>query len=91
MISLGHEPNPAKRIRLAQGSKLRALREFRGWTLRVLAEKMSEQEGISVTSAAISEWERGVSTPRQHMQVAVARALDTPWASVFSLDERASA
>lgn len=87
MLTVGHEPNPAKRVRSAQGRKIRDLRSLRGLTLRSLAEAMSAQEGISVTSAAISEWERGVSTPRQHMQIALVRALDTTWSSIFGLDK----
>lgn len=86
MIVVGTDPNPAQRLRHVQAKKIRALRNLRGLTLRSLADEMCKLPNISVTSAAISEWERGVSTPRQHMQVALAKALDTTWSSLFDLD-----
>lgn len=86
LITVGRESDPARRIRQHQGRRLRELRQLRQMTLRSLAARMSEQPGVTVTAAAISEWERGVSTPRQHMQVAVARALDVPWSTLFGLD-----
>jgi elongation factor G len=48
--------------------------------------EQEQERGITITSAAISEWERGVSSPRQHMQIAVAKALETTWTSLFSLE-----
>lgn len=83
----GHEADPAKRIRVHQGQKIREARSTRGLTLRALAESMGTQPGITITPAAISEWERGVSTPRRHLQVALSKALDVPWSFLFSLDE----
>jgi len=91
VITVGHESDPARRLRQRQGAQIRQVRHFRNLTLRQLAERMSQQEGISVTSAAVSEWERGVSTPRQHMQVALCKALDTPWSPIFGLDAEAVA
>lgn len=91
ILPIGHDPNPARRIRALQGARLRELRALRSLTLRTLSERMCEQEGITITSAAISEWERGGSTPRQFLQVAVAKALDVPWSMIFSLDEEAVA
>lgn len=91
VLTVGHDPNPARRLRKRQGDLIRQLRRHRKLTLRDLADRMCTQEGISITSAAISEWERGVSTPRQHMQVALARALDVPWSSIFGLDAEAVA
>lgn len=86
VLTVGHDPNPAARLRRRQGARIRELRTLRGHTLRALADAMCAQEGITITSAAISEWERGVSTPRQHLQVALARALDVPHSTLFGLD-----
>lgn len=90
VITSGSDPNPARRLRARQGAKIRTHREFRKWTIAQLAARMCEQEGITITVAAISDWERGVSTPRPHHQVALAKALDTPWSSLFSLDDAAA-
>lgn len=86
VIRTGHDPNPAHRIRTRQGAQIREIRRFRKFTLRSLADCMCQQEGITVTSQAISEWERGESTPRQHLQVSLCRALDVPWSTIFGLD-----
>lgn len=86
VIAVGHEPNPTQRLRTKQGKRIRELRGYRRLTLAALAARMCEQEGVTITPAAISEWERGVSTPRQHHQIALAKALDTTWSSLFSLE-----
>jgi len=91
VITVGHDADPARRLRTRQGAQIRQHRHYRKLTLRQLADRMCEQEGITVTSQAISEWERGGSTPRQHLQVALCRALDTPWSGIFGLDADAVA
>lgn len=85
--TFGHEPDPAKQLRLKQGGRLKEARtKFRKLTLEQLATKMSEG-GVAVTPQAISLWERGGATPRPHMQVAVCRALDVPHSSIYGLDQ----
>lgn len=71
---------PAAAIRQRQGNKIRQFRGFRELTQEALAER------IGVTKAAVSDWERGASTPRQHLQVALAAVLNVPWSSIFGLD-----
>ena len=86
VITVGHELDPARRLRQKQGKRIKEMRAFRKLTLRQLAAAMSQQQGITITAAAISAWEQGQSTPRQHLQVSLAKALDTPWSSLFGLD-----
>lgn len=86
--TLGTEPDPAKRLRQKQGQKLREYRvKFRRYSLRQLAELMSQQDGITVTPQAIGMWERGKMTPRPHHQVAICRALDVMPSAIFGLDQ----
>lgn len=73
---------PAGEIRERQGRKIRQFRE-------VQSPRMTQgdlAELVGVTKAAVSDWERGISSPRQHHQVAVARALKAPWSVLFGLD-----
>lgn len=86
VITIGRDPDPARALRQSQGSQIRQIRQLRQLTLRALAERMCDQPGVTITAAAISEWERGVSTPRQHLQLSLARALDVPWSTLFGLD-----
>lgn len=74
----------AERIRTAQGGKIRQFRTFQGLTQHALAEL------VGVTKAAVSDWERGVTTPRQHHQVSIAAALNMPWSALFGLDGEAA-
>ena len=85
VMQYGHEPDPAKRIRRRQGEVIRKARTLRGITRQDLAET------LGVTVGAISQWENGTTSPRQHHQVAVARALDVPWSMIFGLDAEAAA
>lgn len=80
IIRAGVEPDPAKRIRQRQGATIRQLREFRGPTIDEFAEM------VGVTPGAVSQWETGRYTPRQEMQVRIARALEVPWSTIFGLD-----
>jgi transcriptional regulator with XRE-family HTH domain len=89
--TIGHEPNPARRLRLRQGARLREVRtSLRGLTLQELAARMNAQEGVTITPQAISMWERGDTSPRPHLQVAVAKALDVLPSSIFGLDAEAA-
>jgi DNA-binding XRE family transcriptional regulator len=74
----------AEGLRLRQGAKLRDLRKFRQLSQSQLAA------AVGVTKAAVSEWEAGKSTPRQHHQVLIARSLNTPWSALFGLDGEAA-
>lgn len=76
--------DPAKRIRQRQGKAIRQVREMRGMSTAELAEN------IGVTVGAISQWETGRFSPRQHLQVAIAKALDVPWSTIFGLDGEAA-
>lgn len=76
----GTEKDPAKRIRQRQGRAIRQVREMRGISITELADS------VGVTPGAISQWETGRFSPRQHHQAAVASALDVPWSTIFGLD-----
>jgi transcriptional regulator with XRE-family HTH domain len=84
VIQLGHEPDPAKRIRKRQGSTIKQVRKLREYDRAELAEK------VGVTLSAVTQWENGTTTPRQHHQLALARVLDVPHAMLFGLDIEAA-
>lgn len=83
VVRMGRIGDPAKRLRVAQGQKIRNARRFRGLTHAQVAEAMKPP----VTPGAISQWETGRTSPRSHHQIALARALDVEWSSLFGLDE----
>lgn len=85
MIRIGHEPDPRKRIRTRQGETIRKVRKLRGLSIGELAA------ALAVTPGAVSQWENGRFSPRQEMQVRIARALDVPWSTIFGLDAEAVA
>jgi transcriptional regulator with XRE-family HTH domain len=75
---------PGEALRRRQGGRIKDFRQLR---------KMSQSDlagACSVTKAAVSEWENGKSTPRQHLQVKIAKALDAPWSALFGLDGEAA-
>lgn len=84
MLRLGSEPDPAKRIRHRQGEKIRKTRQLRQMTVADLAAQ------VGVHESAISHWETGRFAPRQHHQLALARALDVPHSMIFGLDAEAA-
>lgn len=86
VITIGIEPDPAKRLRQKQGARIKDLRKLHGLSMDALAERMCEQDGITVTQQAISQWENGQTTARPHMQVALARALRVTPSNIFGLD-----
>jgi len=75
---------PSHALRSRQGKRIKELRGFRKMSQTQLAE------AVNVTKAAVSEWENGKSSPRQHHQVAIAKALSTPWSALFGLDGEAA-
>ena len=76
----GAEIDPRQQIRRRQGTAIRTARERREMSMDELAR------ALGVTVGAISQWETGRFSPRQHHQVALARALEVPWSSLFGLD-----
>lgn len=76
----GVEPDPAKRIRKRQGQLIRETRELHELSIDEFAEL------LSVSPGAVSHWETGRYTPRQHHQVAIAKTLNVTWNSIFGLD-----
>jgi transcriptional regulator with XRE-family HTH domain len=83
VIKVGVEPDVAKRIRGKQGALIRKVRELRGLTIEEFATQ------VNVSPGAVSQWETGRFTPRQHLQVEIAKALDVPWVMIFGLDDAA--
>lgn len=84
--------SPAEAIRQRQGADIRKFRKF----TRVGDDKREMSQSdlanvIGVTKAAVSDWERGNSSPRPHLQVEIAKALNVPWSSIFGLDREAAA
>lgn len=79
---------PAAAMRVRQGNKIKEYRK-----LRKLSGLPSSQQWLAaqcgVTKAAVSEWERGVSSPRQHVQLEIAKALNAPWYVLFAPPEAA--
>lgn len=80
VITVGHEPDPRSRRRHRQGALIRKLRHMRDMTIEEFAEV------VGVTPGAVSQWETGRFTPRDEMQLRIARALDVPWSTIFGLD-----
>jgi transcriptional regulator with XRE-family HTH domain len=80
VITIGREPDAALRIRQSQGRKIRRLRKLRDKTATELAAE------VGVSAGAISQWETGRVTPRQQHQLAIAKALDVEWSTIFDLD-----
>ena len=92
VIQLGHEPNPAKRLRQKQGALLRQIRtEFRRKTVAQVVAAMNALDGITITQQAVSQWERGETTPRPHLKVAICRVLDVHPSSIWNLDGEVAA
>lgn len=85
VLTFGHEPDPAKRIRQRQANLIRKTRLLRDISRAELAET------LGVTVGAVSQWENGTTSPRQHVQVALAKTLDVPWSMIFGLDAEAAA
>lgn len=85
VIQIGHEPDPRKRIRQRQGAMIRKLRQMRNLSIGELAE------ALEVSPGAVSQWETGRFTPRQAVQVRIAKVLDVPWSMIFGLDAEAVA
>ena len=81
VIQVGKEPDPAKRIRVSQGKRLRRVRKLRQISAHDFAK------ALDVTDGAVYQWETGLHTPRQSLQVQIAHILDVPWSSIFGLDE----
>lgn len=81
VLTFGEEPDPAKRIRIAQGKRIRACRKAQGYSQAQFAQL------VGVSLQAVSGWERGIATPRPHHQVAIAEACNTPWSNLFALDK----
>ena len=77
---IGEEPDPAKRIRLRQGEKIRSTRKLRDMTVEEMAE------AVDVTPGAIRHWETGRYSPRAHHQLAIAKVFGVPHGVLFGLD-----
>jgi transcriptional regulator with XRE-family HTH domain len=75
---------PSNALKQRQGDRIKLWRTTHKMSQAELAE------AVGVTKAAVSEWENGKSTPRQHIQVAIASALKTPWSALFGLDGEAA-
>lgn len=82
------EPDPGKRIRQRQGTHIRQVRTMRGLTVKDVADAINalEVKGLNVTAGAVSHWENAKASPRQVTQLAIAKVLDVPWSTIFSLD-----
>lgn len=77
-------------IRQRQGDKLRLFRLNKVVDGRVGVTQSDVAQAIGVTKAAVSDWEAGKSSPRQHHQVALAKYFGAPWSVLFGLDGEAA-
>lgn len=91
MTLLVMEPGPktpSEAMRLRQGNKIKEYRKLRlSHGLPGSQQWLAAQCGV--TKAAVSEWERGLSSPRQHLQLEIAKALNAPWYVLFAPPEAA--
>lgn len=85
VVLMRNDPkNPGAALRQRQGDRIKLWRKAHNMSQAQLADF------VGVSKAAVSEWETGKSTPRQHVQVAIASALKTPWSALFGLDGEAA-
>ena len=85
----GVEPDPAKRLRQKWGKRMLATRERLGLTLEQLAEQMTDA-GYRVTPQAISQWETGKTSPRNHHQVGWCKVTGRLHGEVFEYGDEAA-
>lgn len=84
LIMAGAPKTPSERVRQRQGDTIVRYRK---------AHKMSQTAlatSVGVTKAAVSEWERGLSSPRPAHQIAIAKTFNAPWSVLFGLDGEAA-
>lgn len=81
LVQIGTEPSPAVRLRQLWGRNITERRTMLGRTRAELAE------ACDVTEAAVGMWERGETTPRPHLQVAIAKFLQSQHSHVFPMVE----
>ncbi len=89
VITVGKEPDPAKRFRQHWGRQIALFRKMRGLTQGELVagiNRIGEPFGIHATANAVSKWEIGDSAPRPEFQVAIAQVLETKHSQIFNLD-----
>jgi transcriptional regulator with XRE-family HTH domain len=70
-------------VRRAQGRRLREARKQAGLTLAEIAYQL-RQAGIALSPQAISSWERGTTSPRDHHRDAVCRLIGVDPADIFN-------
>lgn len=80
VVTLGHEPDPAKRLRQRWGSKIAQTRALRELSRADVADR------VGVSEQAVGMWERGETAPRWHHQLAIADALDVPHGVLFPME-----
>lgn len=85
VLTVGEDPDPAKRLRRAWGSEIRRVREMHGLTLDEVAERMREIGGpdYTISAQAIGMWERGETAPKWHNQGILSKALSVPRETIF--------
>lgn len=87
----GREADPAKRLRKLWGDEMRATRRTLGWTLDdVVSALKAEGEEYEVTAQAISAWERGIASPRAHLQIAWCKVTGRQHRDVFVMTNEAA-
>jgi transcriptional regulator with XRE-family HTH domain len=78
-------PNPRRQLRRAQGRRLRQAREAAGLTLAELVHQLRLQD-VKISPQAISQWERGETSPRPELRDAVCRMIGADPSVVFTAD-----
>ena len=68
-------------IRRKQGALIRFHRKTLDMTLQQVGN------GLGVSKDAVSQWEKGLTSPTTPNQIALARILQVPWIDIFGLDD----
>lgn len=84
MVTVIGQEHPDERIRREWGELLAAHMETLGVSRKELQQRLAAV-GVDVTHQAISQWLRGESSPRPHVQAAIAHVLRVPPRSLWPL------
>lgn len=85
MISIGTEPDPAKRLRREWAESLAEHMAAVGMTRKQLQHALTEH-GVEVTMQGIGCWLRGETSPRPHHQAALSRIFRVPARRLFPIE-----
>ncbi len=79
------ESDPAKRLRAEWGQSLEEHLDARNMRRKELVERLKDL-GCEVSVQAVGQWVRGETSPRPHMQAAIATVLGVPVRRLFPVE-----